>query len=109
MGGYVRSHVVLRDGRGPVTDAEPFAGALAHFVFVQGDGESILHVHGGSDAFGHFQNFRDPPGYGGPKLYLTPPFGDADTYRIFAHFQRGQTRYTVPFDVEVVLPGPGER
>ncbi|GAB4251949.1 hypothetical protein [Deferrisoma sp.] len=106
--GYVSAYLrVTRNGEA-VTDLEPFAGALLHGAQI-GPGGEILHFHGGSDAFGHFRFFRDPPGYRGPKLYFTPQFDRPGRYRLVAFFRRAGREHRVAFDVDVAPPSSGFR
>lgn len=91
----------LTEGVVPVTDLRPYLGALAHLaIFLQGATASA-HNHGGGPEFAPFAGLQPVPNYGGPKIYFEHTFQEPGRYRIFSQFQRGDTVYTVPFDVEV--------
>lgn len=103
--GLMNANVVLTEGGRPVTDLQVFGGALAHLVIVSAGAETVRHLHGGSDLFGHFQRQVGPPDYRGPKLYFSPAYGPAGPHRLFVLFRRGGVLHTVPFDADV-LPRP---
>lgn len=88
------------DGR-PVEDLRPYLGALAHLAIFREGASASAHNHGGGPEFAPFAGLQPVPNYGGPKIYFEHVFPDPGRYRIYAQIQRGETVYTVPFDVAV--------
>jgi len=85
----------------PVTDLKPYLGALTHLAIFREGASASAHNHGGGPEFAPFLLAQPIPGYSGPKIYFEHTFPQAGRYRVFSQFQRGDTVYTVPFDVEV--------
>lgn len=73
----------------PVTDLQPYLGAIGHVVILSEDAEQYLHVHP-----------MDEKG-SGPKAEFMTTFPHAGTYKIWGQFQRGGRVITVPFVVNV--------
>ncbi len=83
------------------TDLVPYLGAPIHAVFIGTDGR-FLHAHSGE---------HDPESGGGhsghatharPVLEVTAVFPQADRYRMWAQFRRGERVITAPFDLDVL-------
>ena len=108
----------VTDGRTnePVTDLEPYLGALAHFVIVSEDGAEFLHAHPmqkmdlrAAHAHGAPERHEAMPHtHGGRMMSAAAPevsahtsFPRAGLYKIWAQFQRGGRVITVPFVVRV--------
>ena len=116
----------------PVTDLQPYLGALAHFVIVSEDGADFLHAHpmektemtaadhGDSSGGGSGGHEATPHAHGdeaktsgdvhAPKASASEvsahtTFPRAGLYKVWAQFQRGGRVSTVPFIVRV---GEGE-
>jgi len=111
----------------PVTDLQPYLGALAHFVIVSEDGTDFLHAHPmektemaaaghGGSGVGH-EATPHAHGRGAKKKAAKAPkasasevsahttFPRAGLYKVWAQFRRGGRVSTVPFVVRV---GEGE-
>jgi hypothetical protein len=72
----------------PVTDLEPYLGALGHFILVHQDGVTMVHSH---------PDERQPnSGKDGTVSFLSR-FPKAGLYRGWAQFQRSGKILTVPF------------
>jgi hypothetical protein len=109
----------VADGRTnePVSDLEPYLGALAHFVIVSEDGAESLHAHPTTKTAAGAADEREA--HGGHELMPHPHgrerkvasasevsahtrFPRARRYKIWAQFQRGGRVITVPFVVRVI-------
>ncbi|OZB90638.1 hypothetical protein [Paenibacillus sp. XY044] len=73
----------------PVTDLQPYLGAVGHVVILSEDAEQYLHVHP-----------MDEKG-SGPKAEFMTTFPHAGVYKIWGQFQRDGRVITVPFVVSV--------
>jgi hypothetical protein len=110
--------------RKPVTDLQPYLGALAHFVIVSEDGADFLHAHpmektemaaaehgGGHEAMPHAHGDKGKsheahaPKASASEVSAHTTFPRAGLYKVWAQFQRGGRVSTVPFVVRV---GGGE-
>lgn len=105
----------------PVTDLQPYLGALAHFVIVSEDGVDFLHAHpmektemaadhgggGGHDATPHAHGDEmktggaTAPKPSASEVSAHTSFPRAGLYKVWAQFQRGGRVSTVPFVVRV--------
>lgn len=73
----------------PITDLEPYLGAVGHVVILSEDTDDYLHVHPvDEDAQG-------------PDAKFVTEFPSAGVYKIWGQFQRNGKLITVPFVVEV--------
>lgn len=101
----------------PVTDLQPYLGALAHFVIISEDTTEYLHVHP-MEAKDAKQNEDEHKGMkmaatksGGEGVARTPAvsahttFPRAGLYKLWAQFQRGGRVITVPFVLRVAEGG----
>ena len=113
--------VADEDSKKPVTDLQPYLGALAHFVIISEDGQEFLHAHpmektemsaehGGMnhDATPH----SHPTGAktndtkaSASEVSAHTTFPKAGLYKVWAQFQRNDRVITVPYTVRV---GVGE-
>jgi hypothetical protein len=73
----------------PVTDLEPYLGAIGHVVVLSEDGERYLHVHG-----------LEGQGTGPDALFETE-FPENGVYKVWAQFQRSGQVFTVPYVIKV--------
>lgn len=82
---------LARDGA-PVTDLEPFLGAMGHLIIVSADREHFVHSH----PLEH-RGRRNR----GPDVRFQCRFPAAGTYKAWAQFQHAGKVLTVPFTLEV--------
>ncbi|MFF2890433.1 hypothetical protein [Paenibacillus sp. NPDC057967] len=73
----------------PLTDLQPYLGAIGHVVIISEDLEQYLHVHP--------VNERGS----GPEARFVTSFPDEGLYRIWGQFQREGETFIVPFTVKV--------
>lgn len=73
----------------PITDLEPYLGAIGHVVVLSEDGEKYVHVHA-----------EEGQGSGPTALFETT-FPRSGIYKIWGQFQRQGQVFTVPFVVKV--------
>ncbi|CAH1214429.1 Potassium-transporting ATPase ATP-binding subunit [Paenibacillus plantiphilus] len=73
----------------PVTDLEPYLGAVGHVVIISEDTEDYLHVHPVNEEST------------GPEAKFMTSFPSKGTYKIWGQFQRDGQVLTVPFVVQV--------
>ncbi|WJH37429.1 hypothetical protein N6H14_21310 [Paenibacillus sp. CC-CFT747] len=73
----------------PITDLEPYLGAVGHVVILSQDTEQYLHVHPVEEKAK------------GPDAQFVTSFPDKGLYKIWGQFQRNGKVFTVPFVVEV--------
>lgn len=103
----------------PVTDLQPYLGALAHFVIISSDGAEFLHAHpvekteipaahGASHkAMPHTHgeemtiNLSHSPQTSASQVSAHTSFPRTGLYKVWAQFQRGGQIITVPFVVRV--------
>ncbi|WP_205472136.1 hypothetical protein [Nocardioides sp. SYSU D00038] len=83
---------VSRDGV-PVTDLEPYLGALGHLVALRDGDVGYLHVH------------PEESDHHGPAVTFATTFPSAGRYRLFLEFQHEGTVRMVPFTVTVTDGG----
>ncbi|TLS51720.1 copper-translocating P-type ATPase [Paenibacillus antri] len=72
----------------PVTDLEPYLGAVGHVVILSEDTEEYLHVHPIDESAS------------GPEARFATNFPYPGVYKLWAQFQRDGQVITVPFVVE---------
>ncbi len=72
----------------PVTDLEPYLGAVGHVVILSEDTEEYLHVHPIDESAS------------GPEARFATSFPEPGVYKLWAQFQRDGRVITVPFVVE---------
>jgi major membrane immunogen (membrane-anchored lipoprotein) len=73
----------------PISDLQPYLGAVGHVVILSEDAERYLHVH---------PTDEDATG---PKAEFMTKFPDSGVYKIWGQFQRNDKIYTIPFVVNV--------
>jgi hypothetical protein len=93
----------------PVSDLQPYLGALAHFVIISEDSSEFLHVHpmehhktSISDHSNHADSSTDHTSHSSAsQISAHTRFPRAGLYKIWAQFQRHEQVITVPFVVRV--------
>ena len=104
----------------PVTDLQPYLGAMAHFVIISEDTTDFLHAHpmekGGQMAMasggdheatphshgaGDVAGVKKPTGASVSEVAAHTTFPRAGLYKVWAQFQRGGQVITVPYVVRV--------
>ncbi|HVU51710.1 MAG TPA: DUF2231 domain-containing protein [Polyangia bacterium] len=96
----LESHFLVRfseDGA-PVTDLEPYLGAMAHGVFLSQDSDVFLHCHPEQLAS------PDPNARGGPDVPFATFFPRAGLYKLWVEFERRGKVGRVSWVVEVKRP-----
>lgn len=88
---------VSRDGR-PVTDLQPYLGALGHLVALRDGDLAYLHVHPDAEPL--------PGEVGGPDVVFHATFPSAGRYRLFLDFRHHGVVRTAVLTVDVT--GAGE-
>ncbi|MGG4147519.1 hypothetical protein ABEW34_30870 [Paenibacillus algorifonticola] len=73
----------------PVTDLEPYLGAVGHVVIISGDLAKYLHVHPLDESAK------------GPDAVFATEFPEPGVYKIWGQFQRGGKTFIVPFVVNI--------
>jgi hypothetical protein len=73
----------------PVTDLEPYLGAIGHVVILSEDGEKYVHVH------------AEEGQATGPNAVFETSFPRAGMYKIWGQFQRSREVFTVSYVVNV--------
>ena len=86
-----------RDGK-PVTDLEPFLGAMGHLIVVSEDRKRFVHSHPIEPPNGA------PTRRGGPEVVFGALFPVPGLYKAWGQFQHQGKVLTVPFVVEVASP-----
>lgn len=109
-------YVTDADGK-PVTDLQPYLGAMAHFVVISEDTTKFLHVHAmegkmteskgteGNQKMDHGDmemdvkpNANNP---GKPTVQAHTEFPAAGLFKLWGQFQRAGKVYTVPFILNI--------
>ncbi|GGI45688.1 hypothetical protein GCM10008018_13410 [Paenibacillus marchantiophytorum] len=73
----------------PVTDLQPYLGAVGHVVILTQDAENYLHVHPTDEKAS------------GPDAKFMTTFPHSGVYKIWGQFQQNGKVFTVPFVVKV--------
>jgi hypothetical protein len=96
----------------PVTDLQPYLGALAHFVIISEDTKEFLHAHPmeKGEEHNHDANSKvhhhEPPKGGGPEVLAQTLFPKPGLYKAWAQFQRGGKVITGNFIFNVAEADP---
>ena len=85
----VRFHIVDADGK-PVSDLQPYLGAMGHLVIISEDSREYVHAHPLSEAK------TAPDG----AVEFAAHFPKSGLYKAWGQFQRGGSVFTVPFVLE---------
>jgi hypothetical protein len=83
------SFLVLDPAGKPVTDLQPYLGAMGHLVLISADGKEYVHVH------------PQPKGTAAEKVEFDAHFRTPGVYKGWGQFQRGGKVHHVPFVVRV--------
>jgi hypothetical protein len=73
----------------PVSDLQPYLGAIGHVVIISGDTNTYLHVHPVDEKAS------------GPNAKFMTSFPESGVYKIWGQFQRNGKVFTVPFTINV--------
>lgn len=97
-GSTAMSYTINRDGK-PVTDLQPYLGAMGHLVIISDGRAEYVHAHPAE----HGGHSHDPkaPMTGGPTVRFDAHFTKPGLYKSWAQFQRGGQVFTVPFTFKV--------
>jgi len=108
---------ISRDGK-PVTDLEPYLGAMGHLVIISQDLESFVHSHpheaGGEAGHGHDGDRGHGDEHGGkaaergPDIRFHALFDEPGIYKGWGQFQHRGKILTVPYVMEVKAGEAGE-
>jgi hypothetical protein len=95
----------------PVTDLQPYLGALAHFVIISEDKTEFLHAHPMEKGMDHNdaggkQHEHAAPRSGGPEVSAHTNFPKPGLYKVWAQFQRGGNVITSDFVINVEAGTP---
>ncbi|ANE45454.1 hypothetical protein SY83_02970 [Paenibacillus swuensis] len=82
-------HIRRADDQTPVSDLEPYLGAVGHVVILSADTEQYLHVHPTDERAT------------GPEANFATSFPKSGVYKIWGQFQHQGEVFVVPFVVEV--------
>ncbi len=88
---------LARDGV-PVTDLEPFLGAMGHVIIVSADRQRFVHSH-------PIERRGVAPSRG-PEVRFQCQFPAGGVYKAWAQFQRAGRVLTVPFTLQVAAAAP---
>lgn len=87
-GGHRIGFTVLAPDEAPVTDLEPYLGAMGHLVVISADGKQYVHAH--------------PQAGGEPgKMTFEARFPGAGLYKAWAEFKRGGQVHVLPFALRI--------
>jgi len=93
------TYTVAKDGK-PVTDLQPYLGAMGHLVIISSDLKEFVHSHPHEEGAEHGAATK-----GGPKVDFEAHFKAAGIYKGWAQFNVGTTAkeqvITVPFTFKV--------
>ena len=116
-------YITDADGK-PVTDLQPYLGAMAHFVVISEDASKFLHVHaeagevttsagtggheGHQDKHGEMEMDVEPDvkDTGTPTVRAHTEFPIAGIYKLWGQFQRGGKVFTVTFVLNITAADP---
>lgn len=82
-------HIVDEKTKQPVTDLQPYLGAVGHVVILSADAEQYLHVHPTEEKAK------------GPDAKFMTKFPASGVYKIWGQFQQNGQTFIVPFVVKV--------
>jgi hypothetical protein len=82
-------HLVDEKTKKPVTDLQPYLGAVGHVVIMSADAEQYLHVHPTDEKAK------------GPDARFMTKFPKSGVYKIWGQFQHNGQTFIVPFVVNV--------
>jgi YHS domain-containing protein len=91
------TYTLKKNGK-PLTDMQPYLGAMGHMMAINQNGRDIVHTHT-VGAGGDVSNFMATSK--GPSFTYDLTLNAAGTTKIWAQFQRGGKVLTVPFTFNV--------
>lgn len=95
----------LRSARTPVTDLEPYLGAMGHLIIVSQDRGQFVHSHPHEKASESAATSGvSASGEKGPRIEFAARFVVPGRYKAWAQFQHKGKVLTVPFVFEVTVP-----
>ncbi|HEY6476001.1 MAG TPA: DUF2231 domain-containing protein [Polyangia bacterium] len=96
----IETHFLIRLNQNglPVSDLEPYLGAMAHAVFVSQDSNTFLHCHPEELAP------PDPTARGGPDIPFATFFPRPGRYKLWIQFKRRERVNVVSYVVDVGSP-----
>ncbi|HEX8552722.1 MAG TPA: hypothetical protein VF681_14325 [Abditibacteriaceae bacterium] len=109
-------HFQVRDAKGkPLTDLQPYLGALGHCVVLSSDSESYLHSHPMADGAKHDMSKmgkgetmqHSTPKSGGPDVMFHTTFPTAGLYKAWGQFKHKGQIITAAFVVNVAAAKKG--
>jgi uncharacterized membrane protein len=86
-----------RHGR-PITELEPYLGAMGHCVIISADTQKYLHCHPEQLLAPR------PDDRGGPEVAFHTRFDSAGRYKVWGQFQCGGKILIADFDLDVAVP-----
>lgn len=89
------AYTITKDGN-PVTDLQPYLGAMGHLVIISQDVKNFVHSHPHEEGAEHASG-----GKSGPKIDFEAHFEKPGTYKGWAQFQHMGKVITVPFTFNV--------
>lgn len=88
---------ISRDGK-PVTDLEPFLGAMGHLIVISRDRKHFVHSHPLETS----KSATDATRHAGPEIVFSAQFTAPGVYKAWSQFQHHGQVITAPFVIEVV-------
>ena len=106
-------HFQVRDAKGkPITDLQPYLGALGHCVILSEDSDTYLHSHpmegGGEHDMSKMGEMKHsaPPKSGGPDVMFHTEFPKAGRYKAWGQFMHKGKIITAAFVLNVEAAKP---
>lgn len=92
------AHIAFRLSRDglPVTDLQPYIGAMGHCVIISEDTQKYLHCHP--------EQFTPTPSRGGPVVSFHTTFSKPGRYKVWGQFKHGGEIIVADFVVNVEKP-----
>lgn len=91
---------VERNGQ-PVTDLQPYLGALGHSVILQEGTLDFIHTHAGEQMMQQHGSTMGSSGNAGPKIAFATSFPQSGVYKIFTQFQHQNKVVTADYVIKV--------
>ncbi len=85
----LKFHIVEEKTKQPITDLQPYLGAVGHVVILSSDAEQYLHVHPTDEKAT------------GPDAKFMTKFPKSGVYKVWGQFQQNGQTFIVPFVVNV--------
>ena len=97
------TYTLKRDGQ-PLTDLQPYLGAMGHVMAIHQNGRDVVHTHAVAPSLDPLTGLNVTPALAtpsGPNVSFKLTLPTSGIYRVWAQFQRGQQVITVPFTFDV--------